>query len=192
MFLLTVSLIRFGLSLVGGLALGGCVAVVPVPIQSDTTPHFVTMVYPKHADPGQAPRSANCPVPARSASDTARMVVLINAQRAAHGLSALRSSGKLAQAAHAHACDNAARAVYSHVGSDGSDLGARLRRSGYRMTTAAENTGLGFDSPEKMVGYWMASAGHRANILNPNITELGLGQADGHRPTWVLDFGRSR
>ena len=165
---------------------------MPIPIEIENVPHFVAVTYPAPAVSGPTPVSARCATPARNSVDTSRMVSLVNAQRAAHGLAPLRTSGKLARAAQAHACDNAARASYSHYGSDGSDLGMRLRRVGYRLSTAAENTGLGFSDPEPLVTYWMNSPGHKANILNPSITELGLGQADGARPTWVLDFGRPR
>lgn len=174
------------------ITLQGCVAVVPVPLSVENAPHFIAVITAAPEVPGPTPVSARCPIPARSSADTQRMVSLVNAQRASHGLRALRTSGKLARAAQAHACDNAARASYSHYGSDGSDLGTRLRRVGYKLSTAAENTGLGFSDPAQLVSYWMNSPGHKANILNPNITELGLGLADGARPTWVLDFGRPR
>lgn len=189
---MAISLTPIGLCVVCAIVLEGCVAVVPIPLAIENAPHFVAVTYAAPDMPGPTPVSARCPTPARSDADTQRMVSLVNAQRATHGLPALRTSGKLARAAQAHACDNAVRVSYSHYGSDGSDLGMRLRRVGYRLSTAAENTGLGFSDPEQLVSYWMKSPGHKANILNPNITELGLGQADGARPTWVLDFGRPR
>lgn len=139
------------------------------------------------------PASAACPVPARSAGDARTLVGLINAQRAAAGLGPLTLSAPLSEIAQRHACDNAARQTVSHDGSDGSDLAQRLRRGGIAVLMAAENTGLGFSSPRIALDWWMASPPHRANILHPEITQIGIGQADGApRPTWVLDFMRPR
>jgi len=38
---------------------------------------------------------------------------------------------------------------------------------------------------------WMDSPGHRANILNPNFSELGVGEAEGSPmgTTWTQVFG---
>ncbi len=44
-----------------------------------------------------------------------------------------------------------------------------------RATSAAENVGYGNVSPARLVAMWMASPGHRANILNPRLTRLGVG-----------------
>ncbi len=148
------------------------------------------MHYPADDQPVTAwPASADCPVPARSAADARALVALINGQRAQAGLAPLTLSAPLSDIAHRHACDNAARQSVSHDGSDGSDLAARLHRAGVRVSLAAENTGLGFSSPGIALEWWMASPPHRANILRPEITQVGVGQADGvPRPTWVLDF----
>ena len=40
-----------------------------------------------------------------------------------------------------------------------------------------ENVGYGNVTPEQMVAMWMASAGHRANLLRPEYTHLGVGAA---------------
>ena len=80
----------------------------------------------------------------------------------------------------------------SHVGSDGSNLTQRLRRQNYLIRTAAENTGWGFADADRAMGFWMKSPGHRANILNPAMKEIGLGLADGSRPSWVMVLGARR
>jgi uncharacterized protein YkwD len=95
--------------------------------------------------------------------------------------------------AQKHACDNAAAQSISHVGSDGATLPERLRREGLRVRHAAENTGLGFATPQAAMAFWMGSPGHRANILAPEATQIGIGQADGGaRPTWVVNFIRPK
>lgn len=181
-------LARAALAAILGPALAGCIVVVPVA----TGPVVLGHAYPNHPAPGPAPASANCPRPVRAAAAQAEVLSRINAERRAKGLATLRASARLSRVAQAHACDNAPRRSISHTGSDGSDLGQRLRREGYQFATAAENTGLGFDSPTRAMALWMASSGHRSNILNPSVTELGVGMADGPRPAWVLVMARPR
>jgi uncharacterized protein YkwD len=139
------------------------------------------------------PASAHCAVPARSASDGPMLLALINAERLKAGLSPVKLSAPLSAMSHKHACDTAAGQSVSHVGSDGATLAQRLQREDIRVSFAAENTGLGFDSPQIAVEWWMNSSGHRANILAPQVTQIGVGQADGvPRPTWVLNFIKPR
>lgn len=138
------------------------------------------------------PAAAQGCADAHAAQAEADLIAGINRLRAGSGVAALRAERGLSRIAQAHACDNAARASYSHTGSDGSDLGGRMRRGGYAYRQAAENTGLGHASVPAMVGFWNRSAGHRTNMLNPGVTEAGLGlarTADG-RNAWVLVLGR--
>lgn len=122
-----------------------------------------------------------------------RVIAEVNAQRADVGLPPLHGNARLTRAAQRHACDNAARGTFSHIGSDGSDLTDRLHAAGYRFGAAAENTGRGFGSAERAVEWWMNSRGHRANILKRGVSDIGVGIAmeDG-RPHWVLNLGAIR
>lgn len=159
---------------------------------SGRAPRIIGYAYPEHADPGPIPVAARCAPPAGVVKISGNVIARVNAERTARGLPPLRQSGRLAKVAQSHACDNAARNVYSHTGSDGSDLSIRLRRGGYKLRVAAENTALGFDTTDRLVSFWMNSPHHRANILNPSVTELGVGLAQGARPTWVLVLARPR
>lgn len=129
---------------------------------------------------------------AHSAQAEAEVLAEVNRLRASAGLSGLRANRALASVAQGHACDNAGRNSYSHSGSDGSDLGRRLDRGGYNYREAAENTGLGRFTAAAMVDYWNRSPAHRTNMLNPGVTEAGLGlaKADNGRNAWVLVLGR--
>jgi uncharacterized protein YkwD len=116
----------------------------------------------------------------------------VNALRAQNGLSPVQPDATLGRIAQGHACDNAARRSFSHTGSDGSDLGRRLDRGGYRWRSAIENTGLGQKTPAAMIAYWTKSSGHRANILQGDLREAGVGVARGSdgRNAWVLVMAR--
>lgn len=65
----------------------------------------------------------------------------------------------------------------SHTGSDGSNAGARLRANGGSFSTWAENVAAGYGSAAGVVDGWMNSSGHRANILNPSMTQIGVAAA---------------
>lgn len=70
----------------------------------------------------------------------------------------------------------------------------RLSVVGYQWQAYAENVAYGQGSPEAALDAWMSSSGHRANILNGGLTELGTGVArDGAgRPYYVQVFGNPR
>jgi uncharacterized protein YkwD len=105
-----------------------------------------------------------------------RVFELTNEERRTHGLPALIWDDTLADAARAHSRDMAENNFFSHTGSDGSNVGDRLTRFGISYAGAAENISrTGSPTPEDVVTGWMNSSGHRANILNQNMTHLGVG-----------------
>ncbi|MEB3214165.1 MAG: CAP domain-containing protein [Leptolyngbyaceae bacterium] len=120
----------------------------------------------KSADP--TPSSSNHPF-------VQRVLDLTNAERAKAGLSPLRLDSKLTNVAHAHSRSMAVDDFFSHTGSDGSTPFERIEEGGYRYRSAAENIAAGYSTPESVVTAWMNSAGHRANILNANLQEIGIG-----------------
>ena len=78
-----------------------------------------------------------------------------------------------------------------HTGSDGSSAGDRIDRVGYAWRSFAENAATGQYSPAEVVEGWMNSPGHRANILNPKLEEIGIGfSLDTNGSTyWIQKFG---
>jgi uncharacterized protein YkwD len=137
-----------------------------------------------------------CTVPTNAADLQKEVLVHLNAERRAHGLSAFKLSAKLEKAAQGHACDNAARRSISHDSSDGGTLKTRLRKAGYKYRTAAENTGRGFGTGTRAVEWWMNSPHHRSNILMGKVREVGIGIALSDAPDsklhWVINFGATR
>lgn len=117
-----------------------------------------------------------------------------NAQRVANGLAPFTLEARLTQAAQGHSEDQAAMRLLTHTGSDGSTPGDRITRSGYVWRTWAENAAAGYRDGTAVVIAWMNSAGHRANLMNPQLTEIGLGlayTADGY-PYWTQAFAAPR
>ena len=137
-----------------------------------------------------------CSIPDASEALQAEALQAVNAERAAHGLRALKFSRTLDKAAQGAACDNANRHEISHVSSDGSHLRDRLHRVGYRFRSAAENTGRGFRSGTSAVDWWMHSPKHKANILMSSVREIGIGIALSDAPDnklhWILNMGEEK
>ncbi|MEG4215440.1 CAP domain-containing protein [Microcoleus sp. Pol14C6] len=104
-----------------------------------------------------------------------RVLELTNLERSKLGLSPLTLNTQLLNAAENHSQNMALQDFFSHTGKDGSSLGSRISATGYQFSTAAENIAAGSSTPEQVVSSWMNSSGHRANILNPNLKEIGIG-----------------
>jgi uncharacterized protein YkwD len=132
---------------------------------------------------------------------------LTNEQRQQNGCATmLVLSPQLTAAASAHSQDMALHDLFSHTGSDGSTMVSRIVATGYSYSQLAENIAAGHDTAEAVVASWMKSPGHRANILNCSLRELGVGyyaqlddqsnvrldngQISGpYRYYWTQDFG---
>ena len=123
------------------------------------------------------------PQPTPDASFAARVVALVNQERAEAGCQPLQVDSRLVSAATGHSADMAANDFFSHEGSDGSLPWDRMLAEGYSYSRAGENIAAGYPTPESAVNAWMNSQGHRNNILNCAFTETGVGYiylADDH------------
>lgn len=129
-----------------------------------------------------------------SSSFEAQVIALINQQRANNGLTGLAGSGALSNAARNHSIDMACNNLMNHTGSNGSDFGSRLSLAGFSFSTAGENVAAGQSSPAEVVSSWMASEGHKTNILSASFTYIGVGYAYSSSATykyyWTADFAR--
>lgn len=103
------------------------------------------------------------------------VLVCLNDQRREAGLAPLTSNSLLMQTARQHAEFMNAAQVLSHGGENRSTFEERIRATGYRFTAAAENVAKGAVNADGVVRLWMDSPPHRANILNPNLRDVGLG-----------------
>ncbi len=103
------------------------------------------------------------------------VVDLVNAERASAGCDPLQVNVKLVTAAQGHSEDMAFNDFFSHTGSNGSSPGQRVAAQGYSYSYLAENIAAGYGTAAAAVNGWMNSEGHRANILNCNLQETGVG-----------------
>lgn len=137
----------------------------------------------------------NTPRVAASA-DLNQVIVLTNQYRRAAGCGDLTWNPALAAAAQRHADDMAANNFFGHTSSNGASFVTRIRQAGYRYRLAAENLAGGQGSAEEVVQAWMSSPGHRANILNCRLREIGIGfgynSNSDYSTYWVQNFGTRR
>lgn len=108
-----------------------------------------------------------------------RIFDLINAQRRQAGLAPLVYNAQLDQMAKIQSVQMAEVQKMAHVLPEAElpTLTDRARRVGYPYGRIAENVALGYPTAESVVEGWMTSKGHRANILNRDVVETGIGIA---------------
>ena len=127
---------------------------------------------------------------------------LLNAERRAHGLAAVRGNRRLRRAAARHSRAMVRERFFEHTSPGGSTMAGRVSAAGYaRWTALGENIAWGtaaLATPAAIVRGWMHSPGHRANILRAQFREIGIGIAHGaplallpgeHGATYTTDFG---
>ncbi len=124
--------------------------------------------------------TSDLPSPDNVSDGRAAVLCLLNQHRAKAGLPPLAEDRALEAAAQAHAQDMGRRDFYAHDDPDGVEPDRRIRRAGFKGRTTGENIhwGVGTNAtPARIVDDWMASPGHRANILRPSFTRVGTGIA---------------
>jgi hypothetical protein len=129
-----------------------------------------------------------------AAINAQNLVNLINQSRQTQNLSLLEVNTKLNQAASLKAQDMITNDYFDHTSPSGVSPWYWFSKAGYSFVWAGENLAIHFTDTNAVFDAWMASAGHRDNILNPNFKEIGVAVAEGEineRPTTVavLDFG---
>lgn len=120
---------------------------------------------------------------------------LVNALRLSRGLGILRLSGTLNHCAAKHTMDQIENiGEISHFGSDNSNLHTRLKRIHYDLRRASENVASGQKNADHLVRSLMDSEGHRRNIMDPRVDEMGLFvKEDSYgRKYWTQVFGKRK
>ncbi|WP_226037251.1 CAP domain-containing protein [Aquibacillus saliphilus] len=105
------------------------------------------------------------------------VVRLTNEQRQQNGLSNLSADTELTNVAQKKSDDMAANNYFSHTSPTYGSPFDMLKEFGIDYTTAAENIASGQQSAEEVVNGWMNSPGHKKNILNKDVTHIGVGHA---------------
>jgi uncharacterized protein YkwD len=163
---------------------------------------------------GEKPRSpapsppAAAPAPARPEGSPSvsvnsleqKVIQATNAFRTENKLSPLKPSVQLIVVAQNHARNMAKQDRFGdsdkngHI-LDGRHFEDRIKVSGYLFAHVAENVGYQLNKPDPaaaMMQDWKNSTGHRRNMLIDELTEIGVGAAQGKSGRWyfVQVFGR--
>jgi len=144
-------------------------------------------------------------MPARLTGEArqATTLCLLNAERTARGLPALRVDRRLTRCALAHSRDMVKNGYFAHESRSGATFDARIARTGWMRGRVrwgvGENLAWGSltRAPARaIVAAWMGSPGHRRNILEPRFRTIGIGIVDGapragvaNAATYTTDFG---
>jgi uncharacterized protein YkwD len=140
------------------------------------------------ATPGAAAsgcgRAANSdPASLKTGEAREAILCLVNKERHDAGLGDLDRDKRLQKAAQRHNEHMDGTGCFDHACGGEGELGARLEAVGYlsgglSQWAFGENIAWGMRSqgtPRSIVGAWMNSSGHRANILNRDFREIGVG-----------------
>ncbi len=119
----------------------------------------------------------------------AAVLALVNEARADAGCGALTADPALAAVARAHSADMRDRDYFSHTSPEGLSPFDRAEQAGVGYSRA-ENIAFGQSDAAAVMEAWLESPGHRENILDCDLTRLGVGVAEGPGgPWWTQLFG---
>ena len=136
-----------------------------------------------HAASGACNDAQLRPNAANVALIDAATLCLVNDERTSRGLRSLRADSDLQHAAQTHSVEMATGDYFDHIAPSGSTPLSRMRAAGYIFSSRigyaiGENIAWGtlsLATPKAIVAGWMASPGHRANILDRSFKETGVG-----------------
>jgi uncharacterized protein YkwD len=109
--------------------------------------------------------------------DESSLLGVMNHVRASHGLRPLRIDGRLERTARAHSATMLRSGTFSH-----GDFAKRIRGAGVRAYSIGENLAWGTGALSRaraIVNAWLASPGHRANLLHAGFRLVGVGALRG-------------
>lgn len=126
-------------------------------------------------------------------ADEVALLALANEARADAGVLPLVWNDGLGEAARVHSSDMAASGCFQHDSCNGLNWAKRIGKY-YPWLALGENIAMGLDDPRSLHEGWMASSGHRANILGTSFSEFGAGIVLGQTSVGKLayateDFG---
>jgi uncharacterized protein YkwD len=120
----------------------------------------------------------------------ARMLVLVNEARRSAGVGALAPDSELRDLALQHTEDMVDHHFFSHVSQRTGTTGDRAKRSGILASIFGENIAMAPTAENAHEGL-MNSPGHRANMLRPEFTHVGIAAAKGDNALVItMVFGR--
>ena len=115
------------------------------------------------------------------------VIRLVNEVREKNGLKPLTKNWELCRVARYKSQDMVENRYFSHTSPTYGSPFQMMKDFGLRYRTAGENIAFGQRTPQEVMNAWMNSSGHRANILNPSFSQIGVGYAANGR-YWTQMF----
>lgn len=135
---------------------------------------YVKLIYPQSSSSGSGSSSGNTSTTNGLTADEQEVFNLINAQRTAAGLSALKIDEELQNVARIKAKDMVDNNYFSHNSPTYGTPFNMIKNFGITYKVAGENI-AGNSTNKGAVNAWMNSSGHKANILSSNYNYTGIG-----------------
>lgn len=135
---------------------------------------YVKLIYPQSSSSGSGSSSGNTSTTNGLTADEQEVFNLINAQRTAAGLSALKIDEELQNVARIKAKDMVGNNYFSHNSPTYGTPFNMIKNFGITYKAAGENI-AGNSTNKGAVNAWMNSSGHKANILSSNYNYTGIG-----------------
>ena len=127
-----------------------------------------------------------------SAITQENIITLTNESRKELNLPLLKANSELSRAAQTKADDMLAKGYFSHNTPEGKTPWTFITAAGYNYISAGENLAVNFTEAENVETAWMKSPGHKANIVNKNFEEIGIGisqgEYQGHTAIFVVQM----
>lgn len=121
-----------------------------------------------------------------------RVLELVNIERANAGVAPLVLDEALCNAANMRAIEMDRTGEFSHTRPGGRECFTVVDYCNIGYMMCGENIAAGQPTPEEVMNSWLGSAGHKANILRPEYTKMGLGYSTGGGGTyghyWAQEF----
>ncbi|MFC7062210.1 SafA/ExsA family spore coat assembly protein [Halobacillus seohaensis] len=108
-----------------------------------------------------------------------QVIDLTNQKRSENGLSALRADWELSRVARYKSKDMENKGYFSHESPTYGSPFQMMSDFNVSYSRAAENIAAGQSTAQEVVNGWMDSPGHRKNILDANLTYIGVGYSEG-------------
>ncbi|WP_083258588.1 CAP domain-containing protein [Cellulosilyticum sp. I15G10I2] len=156
------------------------------PVPAPTTPKAPVTPTPAPTTPKAPEAPAPAPTTPTAPSNSVvayenKVLELVNVERQKAGLKPLQMDEAVRNVARKKSEDMQAKKYFDHNSPTYGSPFDMMKKFGISYQTAGENIAMGQRTPEEVVKAWMNSPGHRANILKPAFTHIGVGYvANGH------------
>jgi len=121
-----------------------------------------------------------------------KVIEIVNSERSKAGLNTLAENAETDKIATLKSQDMVNSNYFSHTSPTYGSPFEMLSHFNISYTAAGENIAYGQSTPDEVMTAWMNSPGHRANILNTNFSQIGVGialKANGQL-VWTQEFTR--